>query len=246
VTLCTPQARLIGRLIYPAEATLTLSALLPAARAMADDLVASVQHHLRCDGSDTSCQASCSHCCQGYVIPLAGPEAAALWDSLPALPLASRARTMQRFADAVDTLAAAEPYQPPAGAEPHQRAESFSSWYAELGIVCPLLAEGLCSIYNERPLVCREHMVTSPPELCCHSRLTGGAKMDLPVSIAETVAQLAAELEGGPMDCVVLPMTPAWVDHHARQARQRYPARQLVDTFVSLLSRRAQAPQACA
>lgn len=106
VRLCTPQARLIGRLIYPAGATLPLGAILPAARALADCLVESIQ-------------------------------------------------------------------------------------------------------------------------------------LPLPMSIAETLAQLEADLQAGRMDCVILPLTPEHIRVQARQMRRRYPAEQLVEHFATLLEQRA-------
>ena len=38
--------------------------------------------------------------------------------------------------------------------------------YFALGIPCPFLEAESCSIYTERPLVCREFLVSSPPENC--------------------------------------------------------------------------------
>ena len=34
------------------------------------------------------------------------------------------------------------------------------------GLTCPLLVDDACSIYPDRPFVCRQYFVTSPPELC--------------------------------------------------------------------------------
>jgi hypothetical protein len=38
--------------------------------------------------------------------------------------------------------------------------------YFALGVPCPFLEEESCSIHPDRPLVCREYLVTSPAELC--------------------------------------------------------------------------------
>ena len=35
--------------------------------------------------------------------------------------------------------------------------------YFQLGIPCPFLEEESCSIYHDRPITCREYLVTSPP-----------------------------------------------------------------------------------
>ncbi|HEY4330425.1 MAG TPA: YkgJ family cysteine cluster protein, partial [Phycisphaerae bacterium] len=38
--------------------------------------------------------------------------------------------------------------------------------YFDLRIACPFLENELCSIYTDRPLVCREYQVTSPVSHC--------------------------------------------------------------------------------
>ena len=42
----------------------------------------------------------------------------------------------------------------------------MSGRYFAAGIPCPFLEEERCGVYDERPVVCREYAVTSPPELC--------------------------------------------------------------------------------
>jgi Fe-S-cluster containining protein len=42
--------------------------------------------------------------------------------------------------------------------------------YFTLSIACPFLEEESCSIHAERPLVCREYLVTSPAKLCAGPR----------------------------------------------------------------------------
>ena len=38
--------------------------------------------------------------------------------------------------------------------------------YFRLGIACPFLESESCSIHRDRPLVCREYLVSSPSEHC--------------------------------------------------------------------------------
>lgn len=38
--------------------------------------------------------------------------------------------------------------------------------YFGLDLPCPLLADGVCSIRDDRPLACREYLVTSDPAHC--------------------------------------------------------------------------------
>ena len=61
----------------------------------------------------------------------------------------------------------------------HDRARGFSALdrtermrlggeYLRLRVACPFLEDENCSIYTDRPLRCREFLVTSPPENCAN------------------------------------------------------------------------------
>ena len=57
--------------------------------------------------------------------------------------------------------------------------------YFALGIPCPFLEEESCSIHPDRPLVCREYLVTSPAELCAGPTQEGVTPVPVPkVSLA--------------------------------------------------------------
>jgi hypothetical protein len=42
----------------------------------------------------------------------------------------------------------------------------LSHEYFRLGIACPFLEDESCSIHPDRPMACREYLVSSPPENC--------------------------------------------------------------------------------
>ena len=56
----------------------------------------------------------------------------------------------------------------------------LSTAYFALGIACPFLEEESCSIHADRPLVCREYLVTSPAELCAGSAQEGVTPVPVP------------------------------------------------------------------
>jgi Fe-S-cluster containining protein len=58
--------------------------------------------------------------------------------------------------------------------------------YFRLWIDCPFLDGEVCSIYTERPMSCREHMVTSPAENCANPSQEGIERLPIPV---ETVSR---------------------------------------------------------
>jgi hypothetical protein len=87
---------------------------------------------------------------------------------------------------------------------------TVSRRYFEARIPCPFLEDERCSVYADRPLVCREHAVTTPPALCdtLGSEARGLARpLDVTqalVEIAETVTDVA------PARAIPLPLSLEW------------------------------------
>ncbi|WP_439477398.1 YkgJ family cysteine cluster protein [Brevundimonas sp.] len=115
------------------------------------------------EGREISCRAGCGACCR-QLVPVAPAEARALARLVEAMPEARREQVRRRFDAALDVLE-------PLGLM--QRLERSSGdrqliarEYFEAGVACPFLEDEACSIHADRPLVCREYLVTSPPDLC--------------------------------------------------------------------------------
>ncbi len=62
--------------------------------------------------------------------------------------------------------------------------------YFRQGIPCPFLEDESCSIHPERPLACREYLVTSPPEHCADPRVGQVEGVKVPASVWPAVARL--------------------------------------------------------
>lgn len=106
--------------------------------------------------------------------------------------------------------------------------------YFALGVPCPFLEDESCSIHPERPLVCREYLVTSPAEHC--ARPTPGAVegVDLPGSLWMAFARLCdpspeAETIGW------VPLVPA--SEGVASHREGPPLRPAPDVFRDLIDR---------
>ena len=77
---------------------------------------------------------------------------------------------------------------------------------------CPFLEDESCSIHPERPLVCREYLVTSPAELCAGPKQEGVTPVAVPkVSLA------ARGLQEEKDDWFPLAMLMAWARTRAAQ-----------------------------
>jgi Fe-S-cluster containining protein len=130
-------------------------------------------------GKSISCRKGCGACCR-QLVPISRTEGERLLDLVEAMPRERRGEIKRRFAAAEAILA-------PAGFEDRtgKTDRELSTSYFALGVPCPFLEEESCSIHAERPLVCREYLVTSPAELCAGPVQEGVTPVPVPkVSLA--------------------------------------------------------------
>jgi len=140
-------------------------ALLPDAQRFANQLTDLAVARVERAGHRISCAKGCGACCR-QMVPISPPEARHLAALVEAMPAAEAAQVRSRFAAAQEKVAASglPAHGPPDGDQAAYRA--FGLAYFSLGVPCPFLVEESCSIHRDRPLVCREYLVTSPPAAC--------------------------------------------------------------------------------
>lgn len=167
-----------------------VSTLLPIARALSDRIVQETVSAVEAAGAVVSCRAGCAACCRGLVA-ISEVEARRLAAVVEALPEPHGARVRARFAETGREL------------ERHGLLESLrrpDAWTASgysalvtalfrLGVACPFLEEESCSIYAERPITCREYLVTSPREHCAELDSRDVRQVRLPVRVFNAVAR---------------------------------------------------------
>ena len=140
-------------------------ALLPDAQRFANQLTDLAVARVERAGHRISCAKGCGACCR-QMVPISPPEARHLAALVEAMPEEEAAQVRARFAAAREKVEASglPPHGPPDGDQAAYRA--FGIAYFRLGVPCPFLVEESCSIHPDRPLVCREYLVTSPPAAC--------------------------------------------------------------------------------
>ena len=107
---------------------------------------------------------------------------------------------------------------------------------------CPLLkSDGFCSIYEDRPLICREYVVVSPPERCSDPRWQGVQVLRLPLEVWRAYGRTAEPRSDGRLRFVPLTLAPQWVEAHQDEpAGQSGP--ELLQTLLGELTGRRVAP----
>lgn len=163
LALDTRDGPLAVELTVPAGPT-TTEDILPVLQGLSDLFVARAKARVAREGKAISCRAGCAACCR-QLVPVSGAEARHLARLVAAMPEPRRSQVRARFDAVLAALDAAgmlERLTDPAGVT----AAGEGIDYLRLGLDCPFLDGGTCSIYADRPLTCREFLVTSPPEHC--------------------------------------------------------------------------------
>ena len=105
------------------------------------------------------------------------------------MPEPRRTVIRQRFDAALQKLVGLIDRMPTETAE--QRAE-LSLAYFKFGIACPFLEDESCSIHPDRPMACREHLVSSPAENCRTPRPDNTDKLALEAYPMPTLVEFEA------------------------------------------------------
>jgi len=146
---------------------------LPTLMRLVNAVVEETEKQVERDGLKISCTKGCGACCR-QLVPISDVEAHHLRALVDAMPPARRKAVEARFAEASRRLeeAGLKDYLMAPTGQTADEATAFGLRYYELDLACPFLEDESCSIHQDRPLVCREYLVTSPAANC--SRLAEG------------------------------------------------------------------------
>lgn len=142
-------------------------------------------------GETISCRAGCSACCC-QLVPVSQPEAAYLAGVVDALPEPGRQTLKDRFRSAQERSAEALSQVHATSGESRVAALAAAARpYFDLGIECPFLEDRNCSIYEHRPAICREYLVTTSPDHCAALDLERIDRVPVPVTVSSTLIYFA-------------------------------------------------------
>lgn len=215
-----------------------LDELLPALSAMDDRLIEAAVARLSAAGERISCAKGCSACCRVQPVPVTPPEAFALARLVEALPEPRRGTVRAAFGAAVERLRAAGLYEAYMRRDEDLTREAAAAVvrrYMALAVACPFLADDLCSIYPDRPFVCRQYLVTSPPELCAAPLDNPVRPVRAPASFATAVLEAGEALSGRPQYTVPLILALEYAEAHRAELMRTYDARAAVEQVVRAL-----------
>jgi len=131
-----------------------------------------VVRRARSEESHIPCCKGCSACCSQCLVPLSVPEALRFKEEIAAAPAYRRefvrrsrlvaARHILKHKHPEPLIPQTEELSPVKSVD----LNLVSNWYTRLKLRCPFLHNHTCSIYDQRPLACREHFINGSARAC--------------------------------------------------------------------------------
>jgi Fe-S-cluster containining protein len=222
-------------------------AALTAAHAITDAVVGVATAASAAAGRPISCRAGCAACCR-QMVTVAPVEAVGLADVVDAMPAAQQEKVRARFEDAIRRMRAGGLVEPnshdhspvlraPAACKPEEAFDALLDAYFALKIDCPFLENESCSIYADRPSICREYVIISPPENCqsVGTKPTEGVK--LPVYLSDRLVGFGEAADARPTK-LPLPFALAWSAQHRSELRGPTDPKVLLTDLVARVHRK--------
>lgn len=205
--------------------------LLPVMNAVAGLVVDNAVDEAVDEGRTVTCKAGCGACCR-QPVPISVHEAEALLKLVAGMEWERRTKVEGRFAEAMRRMEESGLIEAMRGIgqltdEVERR--DLALKYFTLGVACPFLEEESCSIYEHRPMRCREYLVTSPAENCAKPTPESVKMVVLKGAPAQALYRLGSgEAEVAP-EFIVMTLLPDW---KGRAGEATVPAPQILQTFL--------------
>ncbi|HET6386814.1 MAG TPA: YkgJ family cysteine cluster protein [Armatimonadota bacterium] len=182
--------RLHAELPVPAGKALP-EELLPILQALTDAVVDVAISRVAAEGQAITCQKGCGACCR-QLVPISEAEARALSALVETFPENRRREIRERTMAARKTLQEAGLLERLEHPERYENADlhTLGLEYFRAGIACPFLEAESCSIHSDRPLACREYLVTTPAIDCAHPTPDTVHRVDLPAKVSTALTRI--------------------------------------------------------
>jgi Fe-S-cluster containining protein len=209
--------------------------LLPLFQSLSDAFVGLAVRSVEEEGEKISCKKGCGACCR-QLVPISATEARRIRDLVNEMPEPRRSQIVARFEAARRRLDEAgllgRLMEPDKITEDETR--SLGLDYFSKGIPCPFLEDESCSIHADRPIACREYLVTTPAENCAHPTAETVHCVKMTVMASSALRRMTMR---GPEDDTWVPLilAPSWAEAHPEDSRPR-PGTELVREFFSYLT----------
>jgi len=220
-----------------------LADIVPAARVICDKITGTATEQIRVQGASIPCHKACPACCS-YLVSLSVPEVLCFGQEI-FHKQKYQLNTLRTYLHAARRIIR---HRPPnhvpesssGSSNNPSELNALANWYAGLNLTCPFLHNNQCTIYEQRPFVCREHFVTGSADGC--RRNSGEAQViEMPVQMGNVLCRLSEKL-CDTSDAVMMPLALAWCDVNKQLCERTWPAEVMTKLFVEIIKETVSAP----
>jgi len=205
--------------------------LLPFFQGLSHQVIDAAVRESTARGETVSCKAGCGACCR-QLVPVSEIEARQLRALVDAMPEPRRTAVRARFEEARSRLDAAglltllEDPDARAGIDGRE----LNRRYMTLGIPCPFLEDESCSIHANRPVTCREYLVTSPAEHCASPSPESVRTVPMRAHVSRALVEI--ETHDDRSNWIPLVLAPGWAEQRQNDPVVLRPAAEWIDGVV--------------
>lgn len=187
-------------------------------------------------GRKISCQKGCTACCY-QLIPVSEIEAYRIADLVEAMPEPRRSQIKQKFENACDRIRETGLLESLEECpSTWQELEKLVMEYFYEKIPCPFLENDSCSIYQDRPMVCSEYLVTSPAENCWQPSAASVKAVNLLVKPSEILRRVGRSKSFRKRKLGFLPMIRSleWAEENSEKLPEKTGEEWMAEFFTIL------------
>ncbi len=219
-----------------AQAPARPTELLPLLRDLSEAFIGFAVEDEAARGRTVSCRKGCGACCR-QLVPLSATEARMLANLVDAMPEPRRSTIQARFDETLARLDAAgqlERLRRPESVTP-QELSDLGREYFRAGVPCPFLEDEACSIHPDRPLPCREYLVTNNPALCATPGPETIRTVPMTAKVSVPLAMLDVTERRDISPWIPLVLALEWADAHPNDPPE-WDGPKLVETIFARLT----------
>ncbi len=222
------------------NAPMRVADLLPILLSFDSAVVGMAADKAQSDRQAISCRAGCGACCR-QVVPVSEAEAVYIAELVDAMPPEKQARVRQRFRDALAAIGAPlmDRMRDTTKLSDLSLRRELGQEYFSRGVPCPFLENESCSIYEHRPMSCREYLVTSPAENCKKPGPDTIRPVHIPVKLSTILYCFGDGAGNEGTRWVPLVGALDWAAARDAAADKRFPGPELFKNFVNGMTKRA-------
>ena len=210
--------------------------ILPFVQDLADQVVESAIEATEKEGESISCKKGCAACC-AQLVPISETETQFISRKIMSMPRQKKRTIMQRFEAAKLVFEGAGIWQDLLQPQliKKERRKEFALKYFQLQQFCPFLENGACSIHEQRPIACREYLVSSDASHCRKPQEGNIDGVDVPTITSRALGKLCEDDSDHVSSWVPLIVAPYWQDKHSSLPGKR-TGKEWLERFLNILS----------